>query len=72
MRDAAGALLTPYTRIDLLERVKVRKLLQVVHGQLAVEDFDKESTVVQRLSGQGALAYPSTFLGPLYGIPSHP
>ena len=27
---------------------------------------------VQRLSGQGALAYPSTFLGPIYGIPSHP
>ena len=42
MRDAAVALLTPFTKIDLLERVKVRKLLRVVHGQLAIEDAGKD------------------------------
>ena len=52
MRDAADDVLTPFTKIGLLERAKVRKLLQVAHGQLAVEDAGKD--------GGGAVAFAYT------------
>ena len=49
----------------------VRVSCDVYHAWLSNESAIYRA-VAQRLSGQGALAHISAFLGPFYGIPSHP